>query len=534
MRAMIATLLLIAAAAAPPLGAQSDAGLAGLVRVQPGRSKAVTSSDPDFNSNLDRITYIHPGETVTLADIAGPAVINHIWLTFNDARPNWLEAGGSARPDEIVLRMYWDGAAEPAVEAPLGDFFAAGFGLRREVRSVPIQVPGGDAYNSFWQMPFFRRGRITVTNESAKNVRSFYYQIDYTAVDALPDSTPYFCAQYRREFPEQSGRDYLVLDAEGHGHYVGTVMSIQSRSPYWPGEGDARIYVDGDTRPSIQGTGTEDYFLSAWGLEEHLFPYSGAPYLSDDPSNLGARMTMYRWHVADPIRFTKSLRFEFEHTGWISADESQTGRVDGHVEREDDVATVAFWYQIGQPKRFTTLPSLAERTFPSLDRVVEGQAMLGGATHSPGSGGGTLELQKGYDWTGAGQLFFVPSSDSAWLEVSFPVTDSTLSGLVLRLTRASDYGKWRVFLDGREVTALGGYPDWNPRGPQDFYAKDVEVRDWYLGSYALAVGTHRLRFELAGRNVLSTGNALGLDSVRLRQRWHKLRKPLRPATPRQE
>lgn len=527
MRMTMAALGLLAAAAAAPALAQSDGGLAGLIRVEPGRSKAVTSSAADLNSNLDRITYIHPGETVVLADIAGPAVINHIWLTFNDAAPNWLEAGGSARPDEIVLRMYWDGAEEPAVEAPLGDFFAAGFGLRREVRSVPVQVPGGDAYNSFWQMPFFRRGRVTVTNESAKNVRSFYYQIDYTSVDALSDSTPYFCAQYRREFPEQSGRDYLVLDAVGHGHYVGTVMSLQSRSPYWPGEGDARIYVDGDARPTIQGTGTEDYFLSAWGLEEHLFPYSGAPYVSGDPSDLGARMTMYRWHVADPIRFTKSLRFEFEHTGWISADESATHQVNGHVEREDDVATVAFWYQIGQPKRFTSLPSLAERTFPDLDRAIEGQELIGTASHSPG----TLALQKGYGWTGAGQIFFVPTTARAFLQVRFRVADSTLSGLVLRLTRAPDYGRWRILLDGRDATARTAYPDWNPRGAQDLYARDVTVRDLYLGSFSLAPGLHTLRFEAAGRNALATGGALGLDSVRLRRRWHKLRTPLTAATP---
>ena len=527
MHVKILVLGVLAAVAATGAQAQSDAGLAGLARVQPGRSKAVTSSAADFNSNLDRITYIHPGETAVLADIEGPAVINHIWLTFNDERPNWLEAGGSAGPADIVLRMYWDGAPDPAVEAPLGDFFAAGFGLRREVRSVPVQVPGGDAYNSFWQMPFFRRGRITVTNEGAKNVRSFYYQVDYTAVDALPDSTPYFCAQYRREFPETMGRDYLVLDAEGHGHYVGTVMSIRTRSPYWPGEGDARIYVDGEQRPTIQGTGTEDYFLAAWGLEEHLFPYAGAPYLSDDPSNLGARMTMYRWHIADPIRFTKSLRFEFEHTGWISADESQTGKVDGHVEREDDIATVAFWYQIGQPKRFTTLPSLAERTFPNLDHVIEGQELMGTASHSAGS----LQLQKGYDWTGAGQLFFVPSSGRAFLQVRFRVADSTRSGLVLRLTRAPDYGRWRILLDGHEATALAAYPEWNARGAQDFYARDLAVKDLYLGSFALAPGLHTLRFEAAGRNVLSTGGALGLDSVRLRQRWHKLRKPLRAATP---
>ena len=149
--------------------------LDGLTKLRPGRSRAVTSTDPSVTGNADRIKYITPGETKILADIQGPAVIRHIWLTFSEARPNWLEAGGSAAPDEIVLRMYWDEAKEPAVEAPLGDFFGAGFGRRCELVSVPVQVEtGGDGYNCFWPMPFFKRGLITITNEGAKNVRSFY------------------------------------------------------------------------------------------------------------------------------------------------------------------------------------------------------------------------------------------------------------------------------------------------------------------------------------------------------------------------
>lgn len=524
-RVVVACIMVGVLAGAQTVGAQSAAGLPGLTRVQPGRTKAVTSSAKDLNSNYDRRTYIESGETLVLADITGPAVINHIWLTFSEARPNWLESGGAAHPGEIVLRMYWDGAEDPAVEAPLGDFFGAGFGLRQEVRSIPVQVEGGDGYNVYWQMPFFERGRITVTNEGAKNVRSFYYQVDYTELDSLPDGTAYFCAQYRQEFPETLGKDYLILNAEGRGHYVGTVMSVQSRSPFWFGEGDARIYVDGDTVPTIQGTGTEDYFLSAWGLNEHLFPYFGVTHMSDDPSNLGARATMYRWHVDDPIRFTKSLRFEIEHTGWISADETVTGEIDGHVEREDDVATVAFWYQVGQPKRFTTLPSLVERTFPDLDRVIEGKDLLGSVRHSRGE----LELQPGYDWTGEGQILFSPSTEDVFLEFDFEITEHERSGLVLRLSHAPDYGRYRILLDGQDVAELDDYPDWNARGPRDLYAPGVEVRDLYLGSYTLSPGSHTLRFEGAGRNPFSTGNLLGFDSVRLRQRWHKKRESLRPA-----
>ncbi len=521
-----ASALFLACLAAPAALAAQSGGLADLTRVRPGASRAVSSSDPDFASNLDRRTYIQPGETMVLADLRGPAVIQHIWLTFAEARPSWLEANGAAAPDELVLRMVWDDAEQPAVEAPLGDFFAAGFGLRREVRSVPVQVEDGDAYNAFWQMPFRRHGVITVTNEGTQRARSFYYQIDYTAMDALPEGTAYFNARYRRAFPEQLGEDYLVLETEGRGHYVGTVMSVQARSPYWFGEGDARIYVDGDTLPSIQGTGTEDYFLSAWGLDAHSWPYFGCTYLSDDPSNLGMRATMYRWHVDDPIRFTKSLRFEFEHTGWMSADETETGEVDGHVAREDDIATVAFWYQEGPATRTSGFPPLAERRFPDLDRVViGGRALKADARHSPGS----VELQQGYDWSGDGQLLFTPSTPDAFLETDFQVETAERSGLVLRLTHAPDYGRWRVFLDGTEVTRLADYPEWNPQGPTDLYAEGVEVHDWYLGSYELTPGTHTLRFEAAGAHPFSSGRSLGLDSIRLRQRWHVKRPSLRRA-----
>jgi len=253
-----------------------------LMKVRPGRARAITSTDPNYHGNYDRITYVVPDETKVLADIKGPAVIRHIWLTFNEARPNWLEAGGSAAPNEIVLRMYWDDAKEPAVEAPIGDFFGAGFGRRLEIKSVPVQVEGGDGYNCYWAMPFFKRGLITVTNEGEKKVRSFYYHIDYTEEDSLPAQTAYFCAQYNQAFPEKLGEDYLIADIKGQGHYVGTVMSARSRSPYWFGEGDARFYIDGETKPSIQGTGTEDYFLMAWGVNPALFPYCGCTYITAD------------------------------------------------------------------------------------------------------------------------------------------------------------------------------------------------------------------------------------------------------------
>lgn len=493
-----------------------------LAQIRGARSAAVTSTDSSLHGNADRIKYVTPGETKVLADIKGPAVIRHIWLTFNEARPNWLEAGGSARPDEIVLRMYWDDAKEPAVEAPLGDFFGAGFGLRHEIKSEPVQVEGGDGYNCYWPMPFHKRALITVTNESEKNGRSFYYQIDYTQEKSLQERTGYFCAQYKNEFPEETGHDYLILDAEGEGQYVGTVMSVRSRSPFWFGEGDAKFYIDGEKKQSIQGTGTEDYFLMAWGLNVTSFPYFGCNYMSNDFEDLGVQYSLYRWHIPDPVCFTKSLLFEIEHTGWITADETESGKIEGHVEREDDIATVAFWYQIGQPKRFTKLPALSERLLPNLDVIIEGDTLKSTARHSPG----VLELQKGYDWTGDGQILFMPASDEPLLEVDFQVKKEEYRGLILRFTYADDYGIYRIFLDGKNVRQPDDYMAGQKLHDFDFYSKDIAVKDIYLGSFTLTPGKHILRLECVGKNPLSKGNYLGFDSVRLRERWNKKRKAL--------
>jgi hypothetical protein len=502
----------------------------GLAAVEKGKSKAVSSHAASGSSNEDRIKYIKPGETAEIANIKGPGIINHIWLTFNEARPNWLESNGSANPAEIVLRIYWDNANEPAVESPLGDFFAAGFGLRTEIQSVPVIVEGGDGYNCFWTMPFHKAAKITVTNEGEKPVRSFYYQIDYTEVDRLPENTAYFCAQYRQEFPEKTGDDYLILDAEGRGHYIGTVMSVRSRSPYWFGEGDAKFFIDGEEEPSIWGTGTEDYFLCAWGLNKCIFPYFGCTYKSmDSEEDLGVRFTLYRWHLNDPIRFNRSLKFKIEHKGWISADETETGKVDGHVEREDDIATVAFWYQQGQPKRFTDMPHYKDRVFPNLDIIFEGKDLMKTVRHSPGN----LELQSGYDWTGDGQIFFTPSSDKGWLEADLTIEKEESCGIVVRMTHSYDYGTYRIYIDGVPIPNVPMTIDMDFNAPAkdlkilDLYSKTIEVKDNYLGSTTLKKGRHTIRFELIGKNNNSSGKSLGLDSFRLRERWNKKRASLR-------
>jgi hypothetical protein len=171
------------------------------------------------------------------------------------------------------------------------------------------------------QSDFLKQYHTTgLWNYSKKTVRTFYYQIDYTEHKKLLRNTVYFCAQYHQVFPEATGHNYLIADIEGQGHNIGTVMYVRSRSPYWFGEGDAKFYVDGEFEPSNWGTGTEDYFLCAWGLNKCLFPHFGFTYMSGGEEDLGAKYTLYRWNIQDLIRFTKSLRFEIEHTGWMTID----------------------------------------------------------------------------------------------------------------------------------------------------------------------------------------------------------------------
>jgi hypothetical protein len=530
MKTFFAILLLVSVATLFSCTSRNNTPDLGIASLEKGRSRSVSSHALSAGSNEDRLKYIKPGETVEIANLKGPGIINHIWLTFNEARPNWLEPKGSANPAEIVLRIYWDNSSYPAVESPLGDFFAAGFGLRREIQSLPVMVEGGDGYNCFWKMPFYKAAKITVTNEGDKAVRSFYYQIDYTEVDKLSKNTAYFCAQYKQEFPEKTGDDYLIMEAEGRGNYIGTVLSVRSRSPYWFGEGDAKFYIDGETEPSIWGTGTEDYFLCAWGLNQCLYPYFGCTYKSmDSEEDLGVRFTLYRWHLADPIRFNKSLKFKIEHKGWMSADETITGKVDGHVEREDDIATVAFWYQQGQPKRFTTLPPNTERIFQNLDIIFQGKDMFKTLRHSPGS----IELQNGYDWTGDGQIFFTPSDNKGWLEADFFIEKEESRGLVIRMTHSDNYGMYRIFIDGIPIPNVPMTIDMNFNAPSknikiiDLYSKNLDVKDYYLGSTTLKAGKHTIKFELVGNNNSSFGKSLGFDSFRLRERWNKKRESLR-------
>jgi hypothetical protein len=301
------------------------------------------------------------GQTVTLLDVDGPGVVEHIWMVTADA--GFLYHGRSC-----VLRMYWDGEATPSVEVPVSDFFAVGHDTFAPVDSVAIAVNPGSAMNSFWPMPFRKHARITFTNESAKDMPLLAYQITYDKAPVQPNAA-YFHAQWRRN-SWQRQNPYVILDGIcGSGRYVGTVLEVEQLDDNWFGEGEVKFYLDGDSEfPTIAGTGTEDYFLFSYGFPTTRSAlYSGVPLRAgvgpgDPGGRAGAKWTMYRWHILDPINFQQDLKITIQGLGGLKGHH-------GFAKRHDDVASVAYWYQTEPHAPFPTLPSVAERVSDSTSEL---------------------------------------------------------------------------------------------------------------------------------------------------------------------
>jgi hypothetical protein len=463
----------------------------------------VPVSDDQEHSNSDNYR-VGPGQTHVVMDVKGPGMITHIWFTFlGPEKQDWAPQG-SATHQDMLLRIYWDGSKKPGVEAPLGDFFAGCFGKRAEVISLPVVVTRGSAYNCFWRMPFHKSCRMEIVNQSDKSVNLLYYNIDWLKLDTLPRDTPYFYAQYKQEYPVEQGHDYTVLETQGKGHYVGTVLAVRTRSPMWFGEGDEKMYLDGDTTPTIQGTGTEDYFLSAWGLLKLNTPYYGVPYF-DQWGIVGGHTSAYRWHLNDPVVFQKGIKVAFEHWGWISPDENPKGLTNSWNERQDDYSSVAFWYQTGEPTFTARAPDGPARHLPNIDRVIAyGKDFTDSAYH--GSGEATKQELDIYDG-GEHELYMPKSKDGAWLEIPLEVTKREPLVLLLNMTTSSDFGTYQAYLDG---VKLGG--------PMDFYSADTDNREFHLMDFWPEVGKHVLRLECVGKNYLSSGFYCGIESARLRER----------------
>lgn len=353
-------------------GNEINTPLRGIARARTCRRRRASSWDRS-GGNKDAIR-VQAGEAATLLEESGGGVITHIWCTVNSEDPYALRT--------TRLRMFWDGESEPSVDAPLGDFFGMGFARTRNFTSLPLSMAAqdGKGLNCYFPMPFFSSARIELLNDGEIELHAFYFYIDYERHNALDDGWLQFHAQWRRENPTEGwgneakqktvglnltpteyGREiwktpnlkgegnYIILDAVGRGHYVGCNLNIDRfthQKNIWYGEGDDMIFIDGDEYPTINGTGTEDYFNMAWAPhEENTSLYHGLTLI--ESRDWMGKNSMYRFHIEDPICFEKSIRVTIEH---------------GHANNlSNDYSSTAYWYQTEPHKPFPPMPPAKER-----------------------------------------------------------------------------------------------------------------------------------------------------------------------------
>ena len=337
-----------AAAQATAPDADAPAELFAMAKLQNYKNRRSSSWDRT-GGNADWVT-VDPGQTATVLDVQGGGVVTHIWFTINSPDAMHLK--------NLVLRAWWDGESAPSIETPIGDFFGLGLGEYFLYQSALLAVAPMKALNAYFQMPFANAARITVSNEGTQRVRSLYFAIDYVTLPNLPDGVGRFHAQYRQATPckgvTSDGKNldgknnYVFLEAQGRGHFVGVTQAVLQNEVGWFGEGDDMIFIDGDTMPTINGTGTEDYFNGAWGYGGQQFAnmHQGVPFTAD-PERIGGRYCQYRWHTEGPIAFEKSIRVTIEH-----------GTAN---DRSDNFFSTAYWYQTEPHAAFPALPAAADR-----------------------------------------------------------------------------------------------------------------------------------------------------------------------------
>jgi hypothetical protein len=321
------------------------------------------SSFDRTGGNSDRWP-IAPGATQELFNSQGPGVITHIWFTIAAQSPTHLK--------EIVLRGYWDGNDKPSIETPIGDFFGLNLGNYFVYQSAFLNCSSVKALNCYFAMPFRKSARFTATNEGDRPVGSFYSNIDYQLVPALPNDIVYFHAQYRQATPNQAvqfpagGKElnldgknnYVYAETRGSGHLMGITLGVLQNTDRWMGEGDDMIFIDDETKPVITGTGSEDYINGAWdfggtdGATPFAHQYNGAPFIANAEKG-GGRYCLYRWHGDNPVTFTRYMKHTMEH---------------GHAnDRADNFFSCSYWYQSEPYTSFPTLPPVGDR-IPKLTR----------------------------------------------------------------------------------------------------------------------------------------------------------------------
>jgi len=528
LRNALVGLAVLAAGASPLFPAGQD--LKDLMRAQPGTS--ARASTGKFDANGDSIR-IEKGESRTVAVLKGPGKIAHIWMIANSMDIRY--------PRAVVLRIYWDGASVPSVETPVGDFFGAGNGMRADIDSLPVKASSyGRGYNCYWPMPFRKEAKIVIANESGTDSAGIFYYIDWVKLDAVPDDMLYFHARYHQEYPPVMGEPYTVFKGTGRGHYVGTVLSSQNAIGHWFGEGDDDFYIDGESTPSILGTGTEDYFNDAWNMRVHTTLFTGCTIF--EPRGIDARITAYRWHIADPVVFKKSLKFTIERRGFAMTSKGEV--LNSFSPRPDYWSSVSYWYldRIAEP--WCPFPPYKERVNPEivlhLPRVVKTMRASAG-----------VELQvlpySRVTWT---KPWFRARNETvgSWIEIPFEIKEKGRYSMSLFQTLREDQGIWKVTIDGKELTEAGesqiagGYtidevtqlPPEKVNKVLDFYNvyKRNEHEDYIwgqgrerkIGLFEFTPGTHTLKLVCVGANPLSVDPETGKPGYNLAADILSLRK----------
>ena len=477
--------------------AQTGGGsLDALTRPRDSRLAHYSSLDPEGKNEDSR--RLAPGETLTILDHSGPGIVRRFWLTIAPRNHTAIQRN-------LIIRAFWDDEPHPSVEVPVTDFFGLGFGEWRDYVSLPLSMTSG-GYNSYWAMPFRRRARITIENRSPVEVERLYYNLEVEVPSHPAEDLLYFHAQFRRS-TTVAGKPVVILQAEGRGHYVGTVMSMQpvvGRS-LWYLEGNERIFIDGDddAKPGFIGTGTEDYFSSGWYFDTGAYsaPYHGAPIVEPEKGRISA----YRWHIEDPIPFANRMLFTIEHGG--------TNDAPGV-----DYASVAYWYQTHPHAPF---PALPQDLMPAplwqpqkIDGMIEAEDLVAKAHATAGE----LSVQDmspfesvRTTWSNAAQLWWVHAKAGARATFRLPAPASRTYELVGWFTRASNYANVRLSLNGQPLSpVIEGYSSKvEPTGAISF------------GRVTLREGMNEIGLEIIGKDPRSQGWSdgylVGIDGFMLRE-----------------
>ena len=496
---ILACILATACTIAPPViaasGGFSTGLLADLPHLKDFTARRHSSYDPTGGNADGRHDWpLRPGETRTIADIQGAGAITHIWITIASRDEHHLK--------NLVLRMHWDGENAPSVEAPIGDFFGLGHARYYQYSCLPIQIGVDKGLNCYWRMPFSDGARITVTNEGPLPCIAFYYYVDYQQYDTLPDDVGRFHAQYRQAYPCPPGENYVFLEAEGRGHYVGCNLSIHNRAGGWWGEGDDMIYIDGSDKPQLHGTGSEDYFCGAWAYGESFSQpfsnlYFGCP-LNDGSHKQNALWNVYRYHIEDPIPFTKSIRVTIEH---------------GHANtRKDDFSSVAYWYQTEPHAPFPPLPKPEER-LPSKATVYteswayEAEELARAFQNEQVVAQPMLEF--GNFWSYGSQLLFRADGPAVY-KAGLPTYPSDAGDYALEIwyTAGPNYGRAELWLNGAKVCG------WDAFDANGVVRKKIERPS----PITIKPTGNIIELHVVGKNDASNGFLAGWDCYRVAPR----------------